>query len=120
MTRVVHVDDNVDGAVYIGRPMRGRKGSPFANPFRIGHAIPTFEGLDGRKATRRDVIIEYELWIKSSPQRHLLSLLPDLRGKVLACWCRRESDDTPDEICHGDVLVRLLDTYSDDELREWS
>ena len=31
----------------------------------------------------------------------ILSLLPDLRGKNLACWCPL---DAP---CHADVLLRL-------------
>lgn len=37
-TRVVHINDNVPGAVYIGRAMnrRGLAASPFANAYRIG------------------------------------------------------------------------------------
>ena len=36
--RVVHVDDSVPGAVYVGRavPRRGIKASPFGNPYRLG------------------------------------------------------------------------------------
>lgn len=36
-TRVVHINDNIEGAVYVGRavPRRGIKASKWANPFRI-------------------------------------------------------------------------------------
>jgi len=50
--------------------------------------------------------------------RRLLAQLPELRGKALACWCRHDGEErTPDNACHGDVLVDLLDRYTDDELR---
>lgn len=71
--------------VYIGR---GR-GSIWGNPFR--------EGVDGTKA---EVIAKYRAWIQTQPR--LMARLPELRGKVLGCWCK------PD-ICHGDVLAELAD-----------
>lgn len=121
-TRVVHVADNVPGAVYVGRANARKrlKGSPFANPFKIGDTLPTFEGRDDRQATRRDVLIQYELWIKAYPQRGLMARLPELRGKPLACWCRHDGDASPEEVCHADILARLLAMYDDDELRNWS
>lgn len=67
--------------VYIGRP------SKWGNPFAIG-----------RDGTREQVIAKYEEWIRSQP--HLMSALPELKGKVLGCWCAPQA-------CHGDVLVRL-------------
>lgn len=36
-------------------------------------------------------------------QKHLMSAIPELYGKVLGCWCKK----TPDAPCHGDVLVEL-------------
>lgn len=82
MTRVVHCKKDAFD-VYIGRP------SKWGNPFVIGR--------DGR---RRECIRNYELWIKEQPE--LLAALPELRGKVLGCWC----SPLP---CHGEVLIKLLE-----------
>jgi len=67
--------------VYIGRP------SIWGNPFEIG-----------KDGTREEVIEKHEKWIKTQPQ--LLSQLPTLKGKTLACWCSPKS-------CHGDTLERM-------------
>jgi hypothetical protein len=67
--------------IYIGRP--GKWGNPFK---------------EGRDGTREEVIEKYEEWFLTQPQ--LLEGLPELKGKVLGCWCA----PLP---CHGDVLVRL-------------
>ena len=52
-TRVVHVNDEIEGAVYIGRKnnRRGLAASPFANPFPIGHD-PDHTQRAGRDAQR--------------------------------------------------------------------
>ena len=67
--------------VYIGRP------SKWGNPFVIG-----------KDGSRDEVIKKYEAWLGTQP--NLLVALPELRGKVLGCWCAPQA-------CHGDVLVRL-------------
>ena len=67
--------------VYIGRP------SKWGNPFEIGK--------DGDRET---VIRKYREWVVTQP--HLMAALPELRGKVLGCWCAPQA-------CHGDVLVSL-------------
>ncbi len=76
--------------VYVGRavPGTGNLGSMWGNPFGIGLG-------DG---TRTQVIAKYEKWLLEQP--YLLARLPDLTGKVLACWCA----PLP---CHADVLLRL-------------
>jgi len=70
--------------VYIGRP------SKWGNPFSIG--------VDG---TREEVITKYENWVKNNPD--LMRDLPELKGKILGCWCYPKH-------CHGDVLVELIST----------
>ena len=80
MTKLVHISCPHD--VYIGRP------SKWGNPFRAG--------TDG---TRAEVIEKYREYILSEPE--LLAQLPELEGKVLACWCSPKP-------CHGDVLLDLL------------
>lgn len=67
--------------VYIGRP------SKWGNPFVIGE--------DG---DREMVVSKYRKWLMNQPE--LLNQLPELKGKVLGCWCSPKS-------CHGDVLSSL-------------
>lgn len=67
--------------VYIGRPTK------WGNPFKIG-----------RDGTREQVIEKYRAWLLQQPE--LMAALPELRGKVLGCWCHPQA-------CHGDVLAEL-------------
>ena len=69
--------------VYIGRP------SIWGNPFVIG--------VDG---DRDRVIRLYEEYVRGSPE--LMKALPELKGKILGCWCH----PLP---CHGNVLVKLIE-----------
>ncbi len=79
--RVVHCKrDKYD--VYIGR------GSKWGNPYRIG-----------QHGDRDAVIALYASYIRRCPD--LIAALPELRGKVLGCYCRPYR-------CHGDVLIELL------------
>lgn len=69
--------------VYIGRP------SKWGNPFRVGK--------DGNIG---EVLRRYEGYVRTSPE--LMAALPELRGKVLGCWCEPHP-------CHGHVLLKLLE-----------
>tara|TARA_B100001996_G_C18600215_1_gene569539 strand:- start:405 stop:701 length:297 start_codon:yes stop_codon:yes gene_type:complete len=53
---------------------------------------------------------KYEEWIRTQPK--LMKRLPELKGKVLGCWCKPGP-------CHGDVLVRLLDEVPEEDIREF-
>ena len=112
-TRVIHVNDmpNHPDAVYIGRsmPRKGLKGSPWGNPYQIkNHRRPD---------ARAFVINLYRVELTTGGKSQL-ARLPELRGKPLACWCRREGEErTAANACHGDVLKELLDTYTDEQLR---
>lgn len=81
---VVHCKKNKYD-VYIGR------GSKWGNPFIIG--------VDG---TREVVIQKYKKWIKKKPE--LLKDLPELKGKILGCYCAPKA-------CHGDILIELIKEY---------
>ena len=88
--RVVHVNDHVEGAVYIGRA-NGRHGldaSPLANPYKIG--------VDGDRA---EVIALYERWLLDHPAL-VAQAKWELGGRDLACWCAPLA-------CHGDTLLRV-------------
>ncbi len=87
MSQVVHIrKSNYD--VYIGRANGSLPASKWANPWVIG-----------KDGTREEVIGKYEEWIKTQPE--LMAALPELRGKVLGCWCAPEN-------CHGNTLLKLL------------
>jgi uncharacterized protein DUF4326 len=98
MTRVVKIQRRhgqvvQDCDIYIGRRVaRGGwdlPASKWANPFSV-----TACGGSVEKA-----VTLYEEYLLNSPT--LLACLPELRGKVLGCWCKPGP-------CHGDVLVRLV------------
>lgn len=81
--------------VYIGRavPRSGLKASIWGNPFKIGE-----------HGTREEVMTKFRAWLLENPQ--LLERLPELKGKILGCWCAPES-------CHGDILSELADRLPD-------
>ena len=71
--------------------------SPWRNPhnrdYRDG-LITVWESIDW---------FYYDLVVKRWVNGHdLVSWLPDVRGKVLACWCKPGP-------CHGDVIARLAE-----------
>ena len=81
-TKVVHCkSEHYD--VYIGRP------SKWGNPFSIG-----------KDGTRKEVILKYIEYIFNNKQ--LMKDLPELKGKILGCWCKPNA-------CHGDILAKLAD-----------
>lgn len=87
-TTVVNKYHRVPYDVYIGR------GSIWGNPF---------SHMDGTKAlykveTREEAIQRYREWILQQPD--LLKRIPELKGKVLCCFCYPKP-------CHGDVLADL-------------
>jgi hypothetical protein len=85
--------------VYVGRP------SKWGNPFsHIPNAVvqgKTRTLARYRVATRAEAVAAYEAWIQTQPE--LMAALPELRGKVLGCWCA----PLP---CHGEVLARLANS----------
>eukprot|EP00009_Paramoeba_aestuarina_P016966 CAMPEP_0201526376 /NCGR_PEP_ID=MMETSP0161_2-20130828/31669_1 /ASSEMBLY_ACC=CAM_ASM_000251 /TAXON_ID=180227 /ORGANISM="Neoparamoeba aestuarina, Strain SoJaBio B1-5/56/2" /LENGTH=111 /DNA_ID=CAMNT_0047926743 /DNA_START=134 /DNA_END=466 /DNA_ORIENTATION=+ len=78
--------------VYVGRDMTkhipGAKGSIYGNPFTQ------------KDGTLQERIEKYENHLTSSP--HLMSSLPELKGKVLGCWCHPNS-------CHAHIIAKHVD-----------
>lgn len=96
------------GDIYVGRPNRRvpaglEQRTEFGNPFPIGVETPE---------RRREVIEAYRRHLLGSPE--MLNKLPELRGKRLVCWCPVSKPWKP---CHVDVLIELLDSYTDRDLR---
>ena len=96
MTRVVHCKkEKYD--VYIGRP------SKWGNPFtHIGSSKPGVIMVE----TREEAIERYRDWILNGDGQHLLADLPELKDKVLGCWCKPNA-------CHGDILVELVQNLTE-------
>ncbi len=100
--RVINVRYGEPYDAYIGRanPRYGLKASKWANPYR----------LDRKHGTTTEVALErYEAHIRNSPD--LMAALPELAGLTLGCWCAGPDGLTAADplICHGQVLLRLLD-----------
>ena len=93
-SRVINLTDKPRPAfdIYIGRRQWCGKevfeASPWANPFSV------------KKWGREVAIKRYEEKLRGKPE--LLAHLPELEGKILACWCKPKA-------CHGDVLLRLIE-----------
>lgn len=75
--------------VYIGRAWGPFRGSKWGNPFKAG-----------RDGTIEEVLAKYEGHVKS--RQDLIDALPELKDKVLICWCDSDS------LCHADVLIGLI------------
>lgn len=74
--------------LYIGRANGAIPASKWANPWIIG-----------KDGTREEVIARYEDYVRADPV--LMASLPEIRGKILGCWCAPQH-------CHGDTLIKLL------------
>lgn len=76
--------------VYIGRNnhyVPGAKQSIWANPFSVN------------KYGRDECLRLYKEHVTTNPE--LMRKLPELKGKILGCWCHPEP-------CHGHILAELL------------
>jgi len=82
--------------VYIGRP------SKWGNPYTHIDDKQTLAKFI--VPTREAAIKAYEKWITEGDGMHLLNDLPELKGKILGCWCKPLA-------CHGEVLARLARQY---------
>ena len=104
MVRVVKVNglrtpEQRAGVVYVGRAFAGWPASPWGNPFRPGQGFNAVERFD-------------EWFAKKPDAAELLRQLWNATGqgaKPLGCWCvnARVGDGQP-EVCHAQVLARLL------------
>jgi hypothetical protein len=56
---------------------------------------------------------KYEEYVRSSPE--LLHQLASLKGKVLGCW-HTVADRRKGLVCHGDVLLKLIEEYDGKQL----
>lgn len=78
-----------EGAVYVGRPTK------WGNPFIVG-----------RDGSRTECVEIFRCWLtETNAGRDVLAQAKrELRGKDLCCWCRL------DQSCHGDVLLKVINS----------
>lgn len=86
------------GVVFINKQRFPKNLSIFCNPYVIG-----------KHGNRDEVINLYRNHIiqKIEQSDNFKNQLISLKGKNLGCWCYPEP-------CHGDVLLELINKYSDD------
>lgn len=95
-TKVVHcMQEEYD--IYIGRGRKSIWGNPYSHK----------EGTWAKKkvATVEEAVEKYREYIMS--RQDLLEKIPELKGKVLGCWCKTKQN--PNAPCHGDILAELAD-----------
>ena len=73
--------------VVVSRPTK------WGNPFKADPWYPA-----------ERAVADYAVWLETNGVQILSAAKVALRGKNLACWCK------PGEPCHGDVLLRLVNT----------
>lgn len=84
------------GVVFIENTRFPLQSSKFANPYKIG-----------KDGSREEVIIKYKNYITEKlKNENMLSELLDMKGKNLGCWCYPA-------MCHGNILLELIDTYTE-------
>lgn len=86
--------------VYIGRPSKW--GNPFTH-IQDGKTLAKY--IVG---SRDEAIEAYREWIMT--QEDLLNALPELKGKILGCWCVSEpiTEIRDNKQCHGEILLQLI------------
>jgi len=100
-----------DTGEYIGRPGKGRFGSPLANPYPItntqhrGAVVTKYRAWLWRRVTGRDQKVLLELG-------RLLRLALRPEGVTLLCWCHAVGEIVP--ACHGDVIKAALEWLAED------
>jgi Domain of unknown function (DUF4326) len=78
---------NPPNTIIVSRPSR------WGNPHAIGWC-----SCCGTEHTREEALDEYEAELNDVP----VSLLAQLRGKNLACWCKIG------DRCHADILLKVV------------
>lgn len=103
MTRVVHCRVE-DYDVYVGR-------GPCPKTWlcgRWGNPVPLKTTKD--PAEREQCLRDYLIWLTTSKQAaKLYPYLEELRGKVLACWCKPREGFQGRLLCHGQILAGCVE-----------
>lgn len=91
-----------DNTVYVGRPSR------WGNPYAVGdvvHRGPSYSGRSELVRSADHAVALYRRWLFTQARSE--DLIPELRGKNLACWCPLVDARGRPVPCHADVLLEL-------------
>lgn len=86
-----------ENTVYVGRPTK------WGNPY----SWKDYDLMEESTAKKRSVR-QYKHWIKGQIVRGKVNL-EELRGKDLACWCKKGDP------CHADVLISIISKFGNRE-----
>lgn len=85
-----------DNTIIVARPTR------WGNPFKVGdivHRGPPYSGRDEHVRDNAHAVRLYKQWLFTQGRSE--NLIPELKGKDLACYCKLN------EPCHADVLLEM-------------
>lgn len=108
--------------VYVGRTCWGWRGSVFANPYTVKMwqaSALTYFAKDLAAAMAGDRVPE-----RTEPEGYgtvqfdglfklMVPRLPELRGKVLGCWCGAWRPGDPPIACHAVELAQIVNGLPD-------
>jgi len=75
--------------VYVGRPTK------WGNPYQV--SCPATKEFRAKQVEKYERLIKANVWTEPNHR----SIILELRGKNLACWCRE------DQVCHADILLKI-------------
>jgi hypothetical protein len=103
--KLVNIKDKTPCDIYIGRSHNIN--DIWGNPYTTKDSKIAEFKVD----TKEEAITKYETYLRNNPE--LLDKLKDLKGKVLGCWCTNKTEykETDKLICHGQILLKLLQEY---------
>ena len=90
-------DENVyigrRGCILIDKRRFPEKNSEYANPYKVG-----------KDGTLDEVLEKYEIYLRKKLEDDTFKVsFLTLKGKRLGCWCKPNK-------CHGDIILKILDT----------
>jgi hypothetical protein len=85
------------GIVFVDKERFPKKDSKFCNPFKVG-----------KDGTLEEVVVKFEKYMRKKIEdgEIKVSELLSLKGKRLGCWCKPN-------LCHGDILLKLIEEYDE-------
>ena len=99
--------------VYVGRACAGWPASIWGNPFRVASPRWGDPIRPGDEATAGTAVEKFAAYLRANPD--LMARLPELRGKVLGCWCVNwDGTGEPKRPCHAVVLARMVNPVERD------
>lgn len=113
MTRVIHIRDSkkTPDETYIGRPGAKAPKAEWGNPVVCNKRCPVCGDAHTNKGS---TLACYETYLRArlSGDAEFYGKFWALRGRTLVCFCAPSGGfgEGATEICHGQVMARILDT----------